>query len=847
MADRDERRDHRGRHSGERGRRLGRQRRVALGRRPPRGRAEPAHGRHHRSSRRHRCRPPAGNERDRGHLLLQAGGRPPARLARRRDALREPGRRAAGRTRYRLCRPLRGRGDDRAGAARLQQLGRHAQLCRRPLAHHRPRAGRAELLLAGRPGRLRHPHLAGARQPCRRAPCRTTGAGAAGPRRAWGRRPSGPRTLLLKRKRAPEGARFCSAFRGRRSGRAGRPRSLAVLPEAVEEQQDRATDIDRRGRRDDDAEQHRPGEGLDRIATPDRHRQQRDRDGERGEDASHDHLVDRQVDEIRERHRLVLAQVLAHAVVHHHLVVDRVADQRQHGGDGRQVKVDLHQREETDHLGDIQDQRGDGAHGEVPLEAPPDVDQDGEHAEADGEEAGAGKLGADRRADHFRALEVRVRNHFGNAIAYLLESCGLHLFTARLTLDADEDRRALAELLQRDFTEVKAFHLLTQRREVDGRLGGRFHLDTADEVDTVVEARREEQMTELVDEGRHSDGDIAAASRRRSGFPKPAEERMDLDLLHLPDDDRLAHQEAHEGDRGEHRDRKTDDHGDGEAAPNRAEHEQQDHADHGRHVAVDDGGIGLVEADIERLHGPRPRRRLFADTGVDQDVGVDRHTDAEDDTGDTGQGQRGARMPSRPMVRIVCSTRPRLAMIPRNRRAPASAPRRRQGRQDPCRDPCGSFRTEVRTDGALLDDGERGRQRAGAQQRRKHGRFLRVEVTGDLALAADDRLTDDRRGERLAVEDDGEGLADIGLRDFSELACAGGIEAERDDRLVRTLVEAGFGVGKAVAGNGDALFDGIFVVIVGARQDHHAARGDAVRVHGLIDHVEASLRGRPRS
>src|SRR5690606_19350531 len=115
------------------------------------------------------------------------------------------------------------------------------------------------------------------------------------------------------------------------------------------------------------------------------------------------------------------------------------------------------------------------------------------HAEADGKEAGAGKLGADRRADHFRALETGIRDHFGNAVADLLERCGLRLFTARLTLDAHEDGCTLTELLQGHFAEVEALHLLAQRSKVDRRLGRRLDLDTADEVDAVVEARREEQ------------------------------------------------------------------------------------------------------------------------------------------------------------------------------------------------------------------------------------------------------------------------------------------------------------------------------------------------------------------
>ena len=72
------------------------------------------------------------------------------------------------------------------------------------------------------------------------------------------------------------------------------------------------------------------------------------------------------------------------------------------------------------------------------------------------------------------------------------------------------------------------------------------------------------------------------------------------------------------------------------------EHEEQDRADQGRHVAVDDRGESLVEADIQRLHGAGTGRRFLADTGVDQNIGIHRHADTENDTRDAGKRQRRA-------------------------------------------------------------------------------------------------------------------------------------------------------------------------------------------------------------
>ena len=86
---------------------------------------------------------------------------------------------------------------------------------------------------------------------------------------------------------------------------------------------------------------------------------------------------------------------------------------------------------------------------------------------------------------------------------------------------------------------------------------------------------------------------------------------------------------------------------------------------------------------------------------------------------------------------------------------------------------------EAGTDGALLDDGQRRRQRAGAQQDREIVGALHGEAAGDLARAAEDRLADHRRRDHLVVEHDGERLADVLLRRLREFARARRVEAER--------------------------------------------------------------------
>ena len=107
----------------------------------------------------------------------------------------------------------------------------------------------------------------------------------------------------------------------------------------------------------------------------------------------------------------------------------------------------------------------------------------------------------------------------------------------------------------------------------------------------------------------------------------------------------------------------------------------------------------------------------------------------------------------------------------------------------------------ARTDRALLDDGQLGGQRAGAQQHGEVVGALDGEVAGDLAGAAEDRLADLRRRDHLVVEHDGERPADILLRRLAEALRALAVEAEGNDRLVGALVEGGLRVDQILAGD----------------------------------------------
>ena len=167
-------------------------RRRSLGRPGRRGRwhralghrAQAAHGDHRPDAARQRSRELAHDRRHGRGMVRQAGCRPAPVLAGRRDAVRTR-RRAARRDRRRhLRRPHRDRVRPHHPADR-EPLGRPALLRPRQDAGGRLRPARAGLLLARRPGRLRHPDRPGDGRAGRRPDLRRRAAAQLGCHRRW--------------------------------------------------------------------------------------------------------------------------------------------------------------------------------------------------------------------------------------------------------------------------------------------------------------------------------------------------------------------------------------------------------------------------------------------------------------------------------------------------------------------------------------------------------------------------------------------------------------------------------------------------------------------------------------
>src|SRR3990170_2082030 len=124
-------------------------------------------------------------------------------------------------------------------------------------------------------------------------------------------------------------------------------------------------------------------------------------------------------------------------------------------------------------------------------------------------------------------------------------------------------------------------------------------------------------------------------------FPRPAAGWSDAQGLHRPlcvevvEHDFGADERREEVDGHPHRE------GDGEPLDRAGPELEQDHrGDQGGHVGVDDGPEGLLVACVDRGPDRLFRPQLIADPLEDEDVGVDRHPDGEDDPRDPGERER---------------------------------------------------------------------------------------------------------------------------------------------------------------------------------------------------------------
>ena len=236
---------------------------------------------------------------------------------------------------------------------------------------------------------------------------------------------------------------------------------------------------------------------------------------------------------------------------------------------------------------------------------------------------------------------------------------------------------------------------------------------------------------------------------------------------------------------------------------------QDQHLDQRRGVCVPDRRERAPEAAFDRIDRPAFALRFLAHPLIDEDIRVNRHAQGQQYAGDAGQGQRRAehRQPGKGQAEIGDQRDTGIDAEPAIDGDHHGDHQRETG-HDGIEAGLDRVGPEAGADRALLDHLERRGQGAGAHQHGQVIRLMRAETAADLALAADDRLADDRRADDLAVQHDGEGLADMLAGEIGEALCAGEIELEMYRPAAGILVEQGGCVFEVGAIHRDLFADG---------------------------------------
>ena len=245
----------------------------------------------------------------------------------------------------------------------------------------------------------------------------------------------------------------------------------------------------------------------------------------------------------------------------------------------------------------------------------------------------------------------------------------------------------------------------------------------------------------------------------------------------------------------------------------------------------------MVEAILDGYGGGLAVTDLFADALEDEDVGVDAHTDGEDDASDAGERQGGVREAHAAEQDDQVEEQGEVGVDARALVVDEHEDHDGGHAGDGCDDALTDARgAEGRADGAGFNVGDGGRKRAGAEEQGEVFCLLLGEAAGDLALVADAGL-DGGDLANLVFQHDGHGAGGgaggFVLVGVLEEAVAGlGGEGEGD---VGAAVDVGGGLG--VAEVGAFHFTGALedVDAVGCAGRAYSANHVVVRREGSVD------------
>ncbi len=264
-------------------------------------------------------------------------------------------------------------------------------------------------------------------------------------------------------------------------------------------------------------------------------------------------------------------------------------------------------------------------------------------------------------------------------------------------------------------------------------------------------------------------------------------------------------------------------------------------------LEVEDRTVSSCKSMLQCRQWRSAEALFLADPLVDEDVRVHRHTERQQDARHAGQGQSGLEQrhytEHQHQVHHQANIREPAEKAIEDRHEDDHQHEADRERDRPRPDRIGP---QFRADAALLHHRQRRRQRASPQQHREVIGRSGGEAAADLTAPAGDRLADDRRADRLAVQHDGEAVVDVGPRHVGKAPRTDGIEREVDHPFAGLRVVARLGVGQIRAVHVDAAAHGdLLAWVVLHRQEINARwrRRTGGRIGGLVDQLERHVRG----
>ncbi len=195
---------------------------------------------------------------------------------------------------------------------------------------------------------------------------------------------------------------------------------------------------------------------------------------------------------------------------------------------------------------------------------------------------------------------------------------------------------------------------------------------------------------------------------------------------------------------------------------------------------------GTAKAQPQGFRPGFARPPFLLDALEGENVGVHRHTDREQESGDTGKTERDGNLFVQRHGEDAIGDQAEIS----DQAGPAVEQNHKQDHQRDA-DEAGVHReierllAEGRPDGFLFHDLDRDRQRAGVELADQGFSLLQGEIAGNLGRAAQDGFVDHRQRCRLFIQEDRQRFADVSLGNLAEERRALAVEFDRNDRLAR--------------------------------------------------------------